>query len=226
MECFLKIAGRQSCLHFINIYSFGIAGSAEALIQLFTMRFTSHPRGLISLASVLLLSNIVLAIPFAAKDAEPKDQPLPGRTDTSIGKDGVITAWYGDDSLPQHMQHVIDSQAKYPGNAGDFPYNPDAAKNRKARLKGISPAGVDPVTGEPRVKDEKTLASQINPNQNTDTTVRFLPHYESGGKRTKLEQEAYDRRKQAFENDPQNNGRKYEEHTPKAADGSVKSKRT
>ena len=189
------------------------------------MRFSSHRRGLISLASVFLLSNVVLAIPFAAKDGQPEDKPLPGRTDTSVGKDGVITAWYGDDHLPQHMQHVIDSQAKYPGNAGDFPYNPDAANNRKDRLKGISSAGVDPVTGEPRVKDEKTLASQKNLNQKTDTTVRFLPHYESGGKRTMLEQEAYEKRKKEFEKDPNNKGKKYEEHKPKAADGSLKSRR-
>ena len=127
--------------------------------------------------------NFVTGSPYPANDpgAKPEDAPLPGRTDTQRGPNGVTIAHYGDDFMPGHMRHVQDSIAEFPRNGDPYPYRPDAEQNRNDRLKGIPSAPPQPASGEPQVLDEKTWASQHNPNQNTDTTVRPLPQYESGG---------------------------------------------
>ena len=117
--------------------------------------------------------------------------------------------------MPGHMRHVQDSVAEFPRNGDPYPYRNDGPKNREDRLKGIPDAPPQPGSGEPQVKDEKTLAHQNNPYQKTDTTVRNLPHYESGGKLPKGEQE----RKEKYERE--NPNKNYE--GSKMGDGSLKS---
>jgi hypothetical protein len=88
------------------------------------------------------------------------------------------------------MRHVQDNQAEFPQNKEPFDFNPFGAKDRTQKI-GNDPAGPDPVTGEPRVKDEKPLASQKIPgNGNPGTTFQTLSHKESGASApTKFEKE-------------------------------------
>ncbi len=130
------------------------------------MRFCSTSPAL--LAFLLLLSNFTFALP--ASDTKPSDEPLPGRSDTSIDENGVVTGHYGDDFLFRHMNHVQDNQRGFPQNKEPFDTNPDATSGRIQKIGGSHlRAGTDPVTKEPRVKDEKPLASQ-----------KILPRRESG----------------------------------------------
>jgi hypothetical protein len=101
----------------------------------------------------------------------------------------------------------------------------DAELNRADRLKNIPAAPLQQGSGEPQVLDEKTLASQNNPHQNTDTTVRPVPHYESGGLRSKPAQEAYDKRlNEWLSKNPGKKPRQYTDNDPtKPRDGSLRS---
>lgn len=188
------------------------------------MRFTFCSPLSLSLLSLLFLCSSVLAVPHPANDqgASPEDPPLPGRTDTSV--DGnTVTGFWGDDRIPEHMRHKQDSLAEFPSNGDPVPYDPMGSRNRDKKLKGIAPAGTHPVTKEPRVLDETPLASQGHPNQDAQTTVRKLPHYESGGRRPLPQQEAFEARKEAWEKN--NSGRTYAESSgPPARDGSLSSK--
>jgi len=62
------------------------------------MRPPTHPSLLLPL--VLLSSCLIAALPL------PAETPLPGRTGVSKDKDGTVDGHYGDDWIPQHMQHV------------------------------------------------------------------------------------------------------------------------
>ena len=106
-----------------------------------------------------------IAMPQPARDGTgPEQAPLPGRTDFSIEKDGLITGHVGDDKLPKHMAHVQDSIAELPRNGDPYPYDPNGGETRKKRLKDIPGAKPELGSGEPQVLDEKTWAMQKNPN--------------------------------------------------------------
>lgn len=168
------------------------------------MRLSTHYPTLF--ASILLLSSSTFALPVpgnnkktpsgstssqaAPKDPAAPEDPLPGRTAVTQDSTGLVTGHYGDDFLPQHMRHVQDNQDEFPQNKEPFDYNPFGAKERPQKIGGAS-VGPHPVTGEPRVKDEKPLASQKIPgSDNPGTTFQALSHKESGGLApTKLEKE-------------------------------------
>lgn len=171
------------------------------------------------LGLTVLSSTSISAAPHPAKDpgAKPEDKPLPGRTDTSIrGNSGVVTGHEADDWIPEHMRHTSDSIKEFPNNAKPYLHRGDSKVNRIDRQKGIAKPGPHPVSEEDWVLDEKTLNIQNNPHQKTDTTIRKLPHYESGGRLPKYEEE----RKERFEKDSK--GKKY--HSAKMPDDSLKSK--
>lgn len=121
--------------------------------------------------------------PTAYNDAKV---PLPGRSGIhthEYTKDGVshsiATFQYGDDKLHDHMYHLQKNQEDNPSNRNPMKLAASPDKNRAAALRGIKAAGVHPVSGEKRVKDEKMAAMLHNPHHSTSTTVQYLPMYES-----------------------------------------------
>ena len=187
-------------------------------VQLISLLSIMLPvNSLLGLAFLLLCTSIS-AVPYPANDpgAKPEDKPLPGRTDTSIRPNsGVVTGHEADDWIPEHMRHTQDSIKEFPNNAKPYPAHGNPRANRADRQKGIAKPGPHSESKEDRVLDEKTLNSQNNYNQQTDTTIRKLPHYESGGKFPKYEEE----RKESFQRET---GKKYE--SSKMPDNSLKSK--
>jgi len=118
------------------------------------MRLFSTPSLLVSL---LFLSKFVAAAPLP----RPVDEPLPGRAGVTVDENGVSTAHYGDDWLPEHMRHVQANQEEFPANAEAFPVNkdPDGARSDKI---GTHSVGTRPKTLEFQVKDEKPLGISSN----------------------------------------------------------------
>ena len=188
------------------------------------MRFASaYP----ILAACLLLHDVVFAVPRPSRDATPQDAPLPGRSGTSVDSQGKATAYYGDDFLPQHMRHVEDNQKEFPQNAGYFPVNSDGEEDRRHKIgPNTMRAGPDPVTGFPRVKDEKPLASQKLPPGNPGTTFQLLSHKESGlAPLNKVEQEIRKEEEKKFKAIPGNENKEYEPSKAQPLpDGSHRSK--
>jgi hypothetical protein len=130
------------------------------------------------LSFLLLFSYSIIALPL------PEETPLPGRTGTSIDANGVVTGHYGDDWMQEHMRHVQDSQREFPQNKGAFDVNNQ--DDRYAKI-GDKPVGRHPVSGEPRVKDEKPLNMQKIPGgKNEGTTFQPLSAKESGPIRADL----------------------------------------
>ncbi|KAF8187781.1 hypothetical protein BJ912DRAFT_969655 [Pholiota molesta] len=113
----------------------------------------------------------------------PEDDPsvpLPGRTGTHTdARTGVVTLHYGDDHLHEHMGHLQRNQAAFPHNRNPNPLSGHAERNRDHALHNIPTAGNHPVTGLPRVRDEKLLNMLHNPHHATSTTVEYLPDRES-----------------------------------------------
>ena len=124
--------------------------------------------------------------------------------------------------MPEHAKHVEQNQERHPENKNYFPVDPNGEETRKARLHDMESPGEHPVSKEKLMRDEKTLAMQDNPHADRTTTVKGLPHYESGGHRSIGEQQRYEERKAKWE--AENPGREYREKTPKNPDGSVRSK--
>jgi hypothetical protein len=113
----------------------------------------------------------------------PEDDPsvpLPGRTGTHTdARTGVVTLHYGDDHLHEHMGHLQRNQAAFPHNRNPNPLSGHAERNRDHALHNIPTAGNHPVTGLPRVRDEKLPNMLHNPHHATSTTVEYLPDRES-----------------------------------------------
>jgi hypothetical protein len=91
----------------------------------------------------------------------------------------VVTLYYGDDKLAEHMRHLQRNQAEFPHNRHPNPLTGPSEQNRKNALHNIPLPVRHPVTGLPRVRDEKLLNMLHNPHHATSTTVEYLPDKES-----------------------------------------------
>jgi len=183
------------------------------------MHYPFYPSFLLLIA--LISSYFATALPL------PAETPLPGRTGISRDKDGTVVGHYGDDWMPQHMQHVKDNQEEYPQNKQPFHVNDQTDRGDKTSDK---PVANHPVTDEPLNKDEKPQNMQKIPGGNNDgTTVQHLPAYESGGQNpnrlSKINKEIYDKKKAEFLQDPNNRKKPFNPfHREPHPDGSVRSK--
>ncbi|KAF9465329.1 hypothetical protein BDZ94DRAFT_391956 [Collybia nuda] len=105
---------------------------------------------------------------------------LPGRSGTHTDGRGISTLRYGDDDLPEHMGHLQRNQAQFPHNRNPMSLAPENGnRNRADALRGIPTGGTHPVSGVPRVRDEKMPNMLNNPKHSTSTTVEYLPEHES-----------------------------------------------
>ncbi|KAG6835011.1 hypothetical protein H0H93_005644 [Arthromyces matolae] len=124
-----------------------------------------------------IVSCIIIVV-----SAVPPEALLPGRSGHTLSPDGrLVTMYYGDDHDPQHMEHVERNQSEFPDNRKPMkPANRAVhKKNRDEAINHLPPAGHHHISGEPLVRDEKTPAMLNNPKHRTDTTVEYLPEYES-----------------------------------------------
>ncbi|KAF8959789.1 hypothetical protein BDZ97DRAFT_1922588 [Flammula alnicola] len=118
--------------------------------------------------------------------------PLPGRTKkythlNTHSNTPVVTMYYGDDHLPEHMGHLQRNQAEFPHNRNPLPLAAKGDNNRRKALHNIPGASPHPVTGLRRVRDEKMPNMLHNPHHATSTTVEYLDRKESqreGGRLT------------------------------------------
>ena len=124
--------------------------------------------------------------PGTPTPADDPNVPLPGRNGWYTDpRTGVTTMYYGDDTMPEHMRHTDRNQQRFPENAkpkelaSDQPVDP---KNRNNALHNVPKAPPHPVTGRPRVKDEKLPNMFHNPNHDKTTTVEYRDEEESSGK--------------------------------------------
>ncbi|KAH9478233.1 hypothetical protein JR316_0008686 [Psilocybe cubensis] len=142
----------------------------------------------ISLTTFIFLFYLLLSTggaPLPPNEAEEKLRPLPGRYDQHYDSEtGIVTAYYGDDKLPEHMAHVQFNQALHPENRKPMPVA-DSETNRLNRanaLRGIPHGGpfreYAPSLGD-RVRDEKQPAMFDNEHHSTTTTVQYVPDRES-----------------------------------------------
>ena len=159
-----------------------------------------------------------IAMPQPARDGAGEDKaPLPGRSDYSANQGGRLQGFIGDDKLPKHMTHLQDSIAEFPGNGEAHPYDRHGDMTRTERFRGIPAAKPELGSGEPQVLDEKTWASQKNPNWITDTTIRPLPYYESGGKEAKISDLEQKRRNEEIKKHPEWDGEWPSKQLPEGA---------
>ena len=106
--------------------------------------------------------------------------PLPGRSGIHTDDQaGIATMYYGDDNMPGHMGHLQRNLAAFPHNRNPMGPTRPNDKNRQFALANVPSAQPHPVTGEPRVRDEKMLQMLHNPHHSTSTTVEYLPEQES-----------------------------------------------
>ena len=126
--------------------------------------------------------------PGTPTPADDPGVPLPGRNGWYTDpRTGTTTLYYGDDTMPEHMRHTDRNQQRFPENRepkGLADDQPGPNKNRNNALHNVPQAPPHPVTGRPRVKDEKLPNMFHNPNHDKTTTVEYRDEEESSGKTT------------------------------------------
>ena len=118
--------------------------------------------------------------PHTPTPEDDPNVPLPGRSGIHTDPHThVVTMYYGDDALPEHMGHLQRNQDSFPHNRNALPLSTHDDRNRQNALHNVPAAPPHPVTHEPRVRDEKLPNMLHNPHHQTSTTVEYLPDSES-----------------------------------------------